>query len=391
VSLAIGPTWVGWSPLGYHNRPVFVFNSYFGGYGGGYYRHGGYDRHRGGWNVCSRDDFRSGVVTRAGYRRLEPDTVRASAGNARFVDEVSSLDRDLNPRTARLRETRGGVATSSSSRARGSEAALEGFRERGAVSSRQFIEDAQRFASPRGERPSRLSERVGRAREPQGSTQTREATRDAGPRSILRESRGLTERSRATVTPETSRPAETAERVPRAPSAFSDRRAREPQGSTERRETTRDTALRGSRGLTERSRATVTPETSRPAETAERVPRAPSAFSERRARFESLRSDSSESRGTRRGAPETRAPGARSESRSSGERAEPRRGRSMPTIESPSRETSRSARPSGERSRRSPSMTAPSSGGRGQGGSARGSSSRSGSPRGSARGRSNQS
>ena len=103
VSFAIGPTWVGWSPLGYYNGPVFVFNSYFGGYGGSYYGRGGFNHHRGGWNVCSRDDFRSGVVTPAGYRRLEPESLRASVENARFVDEVSSLDRDLNPRAARLR------------------------------------------------------------------------------------------------------------------------------------------------------------------------------------------------------------------------------------------------------------------------------------------------
>src|SRR3989304_3124487 len=52
-----------------------------GGYGGGYYGRGGYNHHRGGWNVCSRDDFRAGVVPRAGYRRLEPESLRASVDN----------------------------------------------------------------------------------------------------------------------------------------------------------------------------------------------------------------------------------------------------------------------------------------------------------------------
>jgi hypothetical protein len=326
VSFAIGPTWVGWGPLGYHNQPVFAFNTYFGGYGGSYYRHGGYSHHRGGWNVCSRDDFRSGVVTRAGYRRLEPESVRASVGTARFVDAVSSLDRELNPRSARLRETRFGELNPPTARARGSEAALEGFRGRAAGSSRRIVEDAQRSASPRGERPSPLSERVGRARELQGSTERRETTRDAASRS----------------------------------------------------------AARGSRGFSGRSVGTEAPETSR----AEPTDRAPSASSERRARFESLRGDSGESRGTRLRA--TRAPEVRSESRGGAERAEPRRGRSMPTIEAPSREMSRGARSPGQRSQRSPSVAAPSSGGRGQGGAARGASTRSGNSRGSARSRSNR-
>jgi len=342
VSFAIGPTWVGWSPLGYHNRPVFAFSNYFGGYGGGYYGHGGYggyNQHRGGWNVCSRDDFRSGVVTRGGYRRLEPDAVRASVGSARFVDEVSSLDRGLNPRTARLRETHLGGGNPSTARARVNEAALEGFRERAGVSARRIVEDTRRQASPRGE--SALSQTVRRAREIQSSTERRETTaRD---------------------------------------------RSEPPRGAVSR------STARGSRGFTEGSRGTGAPEAPRPAEPAE-PRRAQSAFSERRARFESLRGDSSESRSLRTRAPETRLPEARSELRSGAERAEPRRGRPMPTVEAPSGEMSRSGRSVGDRSQRSqrsPSTAAPRSGGRGQGGAARGSSTRSAGPRGSARGRSN--
>ncbi len=352
VSFAIGPTWVGWGPLGYHNQPVFAFNAYYGGYGGGYYGHGGYSHHGGGWNVCSRDDFRRGVVTRDGYRSLDPASVRASASDARFVDEISSLDRDLNQRTARVREFRSGDSSPSSSRTRTSEAALQGFRERASTSSRRTLEDGQRSASPRGERTSGLSETVRRGRELQGSTERRETigrgptepARDAA-RSILRESRSLTERSRGTETREASRPLERAEPV-------------EPVS---------------------------------PTEPAERAQRNRSAFSERRERFETLRGgDSIEARGSRSRAPETRAPEMRSESRTRVERAEPRRGRSMPGIDAPARETSRGARSPRSREQSS-SMGAPRAGGGGQGGATRGSSNRSGNSRGSARGRSNRS
>jgi hypothetical protein len=168
VSFAIGPTWVGWSPLGYYGGPVFAFNTYWGGfgyggyYGGGHHGGGGY-HHRGGWNVCSRDDFRSGIVTREGYRRLDPRDLDGSGSSARFVDSVASLDRELNPRSARLRPSGFGEASSgrlsgsgearpirSSSASMGSrsassrtEEALRGFRQRAAgtpASSRVVID-----------------------------------------------------------------------------------------------------------------------------------------------------------------------------------------------------------------------------------------------------------
>jgi len=329
VSFAIGPTWVGWSPLGYHNQPVFAFNSYFGGYGGSYYR-GGYNHHRGGWNVCSRDDFRSGVVTRDGYRRLEPESVRAGVGNARFVDEVSSLDRELNTRAARLRPS-GEASQPSSARLR-SESALRGFRERATTSSPRVIDEAARTASRRGERPSEISDIVRRAREIQNSSGGRE------------------------------------------------NRARERIESNRRDENSRSNA-RESRGSRERSRATETPEASEPGRPAQ---------SQTRERFERIRGDSREPSGTRVRSPETRAPETRSESRSRVERAEPRRGRS--TMESPSREMSGGARTPRERS--SSVGGAPGSGRgaapRARGSSTRGSSSGSSGPRGSARARSNQ-
>ncbi len=366
VSFAIGPTWVGWTPLGYHNQPVFAFNSYFGGYGGGYYGRGGYRHYRGGWNVCSQDDFRSGIVTRAGYRRLEPESLRASAENARFVDEVSSLDRELNPRAARLRPASArpgfGEVSQRSPVSRRSEDALRGFRERAAASSPRVIDDTSRTASRRGERPGEAGI-VQRAREIQSASDGQEssarergepARRDAASRSIVRERRAFTERPRRTETPEASQREESGEPAQRAQSAQSAQRAQ--SGQTERRE-----------------------------------------------RLESLRGDSRESRGTRARTPESRTPESRSETRSRVERAEPRRGRSA--VETPSREMSGRSRSTRERS-----SSAGAPGGRAQSGGeaaqrTRGSStprnnssgsnrssgsSRPSGPRGSARARSNQ-
>jgi hypothetical protein len=203
VSFAIGPTWVGWSPLGYYGGPVFGFNAYYGGYGfGGYYGGHGYGHHRGGWNVCSRKDFHSGVVTRAGYRRLEPEEVRSSAAGARFVDQVSSLDRDLNSRVARRLPSESGapapvramggssVETSGlrtamprSTRVEGtpsklegrarSEQALRGFRARAestsSVARSRIIDSLTRTASPRDERSNEVAE-TRRERVLRGST-----------------------------------------------------------------------------------------------------------------------------------------------------------------------------------------------------------------------------
>jgi hypothetical protein len=190
VSFAIGPTWIGWSPLGFYGGPVFGFHSYYGGYKHGYYGHGGH--YRGGWNVCSRDDFRRGVVTRAGYRTLEPDAVRASATSARFVNESSTLDRDLNTRVARLRS---GGAASGGARSR-TEEALRGFRERsGAVSSR-VLDSTPRTASSRADRGNIFSDTFRRGRETPDESMARERAE--------REPRGEVERSR---------PAEPRERV----------------------------------------------------------------------------------------------------------------------------------------------------------------------------------
>lgn len=212
VSFAIGPTWVGWSPLGYYGAPVFAFNYYYGGHGGyGYYPWRGFRHHRGGWNVCSRDDFRSGYVSRGGYRRLGPEDL-GSTENARFVDDVASLDRELNPRVARLRPSASGEASplrpsasalgasadertavrrsparsfeqASRPQARSrSEEALRGFRER--AGSRlpvpRVVDDSGRNARNRDQAPRDVFGIGRRAREREGSTRAsgaRERTR----------------------------------------------------------------------------------------------------------------------------------------------------------------------------------------------------------------------
>ena len=361
VSFAIGPTWVGWSPLGFHNGPVFGFNSFFGGYGGGYYGggyygRGGYNHHRGGWNVCSRDDFRSGIVTRAGYRRLEPESVRASSGNARFVDEVSSLDRELNPRVARLRSSAPREARQPSPATRPNEETLRGFRERAAGPSRSFIDHTSRTASRRGERSSEISDIVvRRAREIQSASDGRQ--------------RRALERVESTRRDPTSRSMERSRATERREAPSSDPTA--PTAPTERRERFERARERAMPIL--REREPPTPRSSSPT----RSPRAGD--------------QSREFRGTPVRAPETRAPETRSATRSRVERAEPRRGRA--TVETPSGEMSGRTRSARDRSS---SVGAPSGSGRSGGGAAqrtRGSStprSNSSGPRGSARARSNQ-
>jgi hypothetical protein len=357
VSFAIGPTWVGWSPLGFYGGPVFAFNTYFGGYGYGGY-HGGYRHHRGGWNVCSRDDFRSGIVTRAGYRRLDPQDLGSSRSRARFVDEVTSLDRELNPRTARLRPSGFGEASPSRSsgfgeasssrpsdfgqarpRSSGSgeasrattssrtEAALRGFRERaaGTRASSQVVVDSPRTSPGRVERdipgPSDTRGRARSAPESFGSTPRRESTPWFENRGAERASpveRGERSRSRPLGT-------ETPEAEGRERSAGTRERGMAPMFSAPSREFTR------------------------------------------------------EPRGESRAFTRSRAPETRSESRSRVERGEPRRESGTRTMGDSGR-TSRG---------RSPSMGGSSSGTRGGGASRRSGGSQSQRGGGSARSRSN--
>ncbi len=90
VSFAVGSFWVGWSPLGYHDHPVFMFNSH------GHDRDGrpwNYAR-RDGWNFTTHDDFRHG----RGAHRLDPRVVESASSNARLLESGALLDRELNPR-----------------------------------------------------------------------------------------------------------------------------------------------------------------------------------------------------------------------------------------------------------------------------------------------------
>jgi hypothetical protein len=206
VSFALGPTWVGWSPLGYYGGPVFAFSAYYGGSPFGYY---GGRHHRGGWNVCSRDDFRSGYVTREGYRRLDPESVRASSAGARVVDGVQALDRDLV-----VRGTDPGSPASAVRRAFAldsrSEQALRGFRERAADFAPRVLGNPP-SASPR------TVERVERA--PEVGRRARELPSEPRPRESFRREAQEVQRSFRREAPETARPssapAETRERIGR--------------------------------------------------------------------------------------------------------------------------------------------------------------------------------
>lgn len=91
VSFAVGPFWVGWSPLGYHDRPVFVFDSR----GSGHYGRASLGSRGGGWNFTTRDDFRRG----RGAHRLDRSLVDSTASTARFFEPGTRLDRELNPRS----------------------------------------------------------------------------------------------------------------------------------------------------------------------------------------------------------------------------------------------------------------------------------------------------
>jgi FecR protein len=387
VSFAIGPTWVGWSPLGFYGGPVFGFHSYYGGYKYPYY--GGH--YRGGWNVCSRDDFRAGVVTRAGYRRLEPDSVRASVSNARFVNGPSSLDRDLNPRTARVRS---GGASAGTVRSRGEEA-IRGFRERASAPSPRVVEATSRAAAsrstmprereetprsttpravtPREERPNVFSNAFRRGREVDGQPAERELPE--------RGTRGAVERSRPL---ETETPRSTRERIFERPNPTETRRSTPPE--TRRSE---PAETRGSDRF-ERVRERVSPIFTPPSRS--ETPSTRSSVTPR-----------TESRGMRTRAPET---GSSSRSRGGVERSpvisSPRS--QAPSMESPSRRqmsstsatgSSSEGRSSRERSSSVGSPRSSRSGGTGatSSGGSRGSQSSRGSSsgqRGSARPRSNR-
>ena len=84
VSFAVGPAWIGWSPLGYHGGSVFAYDHGF--YGAGRYpHHKGRRRYRGGkavprhvydhgagWNFSRKEHF-----GRRGRARLRASDVRS--------------------------------------------------------------------------------------------------------------------------------------------------------------------------------------------------------------------------------------------------------------------------------------------------------------------------
>ena len=102
VSFAVGPFWIGWSPLGHHGGSVFAYDHGF--YGAGRYPHhhgrrysrGGravprhvYD-HGAGWNFSRKEHF-----GRHGKARLRASDVRSTAARARMQHQGAVLDRNL--------------------------------------------------------------------------------------------------------------------------------------------------------------------------------------------------------------------------------------------------------------------------------------------------------
>jgi FecR protein len=396
VSFAIGPTWVGWSPLGYYNNPVFAFNTYYGGFGYGYGYGHGYGRgyhHRGGWNVCSRDDFRSGYVTRAGYRRLEPESLRTSASGARIVNEISSLDRDLNPRTARARE---GASVGPGTRSRSDEA-LRAFRERAASPSPRRLDDIAREASPRSERPSEVSDIIRRGREIQNGPVARETP--------ARERRGAPEPSRAGGFREAREARGESPRARTVPDGvdIQERQRTSPTGPTRGTRIERSEAPRAqpSRERFERARDRAMPILTPPArsERTEARPTNPrTTRGEPRGPGEVSRPSGM---GSRMRAPETNAGSRGGVERPSMNTPRPSRNArpEMPSMRTPSQRQMSGGgggRSSGERSSSMGARSTPRSNVGGGGGSARGRGSQStggnpgGGPRGGARSRSNQ-
>ncbi|HXV63297.1 MAG TPA: FecR family protein [Vicinamibacteria bacterium] len=95
VSFAFGPAWIGWSPLGFHNRAVFGFDSVF--HHGRHFRGGkrfahGFDDCAG-WSFVEKGHF----GRRAGRDQLGADVVAPSAHRARVFDSGAVLRRDLTP------------------------------------------------------------------------------------------------------------------------------------------------------------------------------------------------------------------------------------------------------------------------------------------------------
>jgi hypothetical protein len=112
VSWAIGPSWVGWCPLGYYDRPVHYHRGFPYRGGKAVPRGSVVGRTRGdGWSFAKADQFgrRSG-----GKARLRSADIQATAHRAKVLESGAILDRNLRPSVvgaaAMTRLPKGGLA-----------------------------------------------------------------------------------------------------------------------------------------------------------------------------------------------------------------------------------------------------------------------------------------
>lgn len=148
VSFAFGTDWIGWSPLGLHDRPVYVYDRFVRDV----YRRGGpRGHHDRGWSFAKRDRF----AKPRGAGDLGVVGI-ASSGAARVLPSPAVLDRSLTPRAV------GRVGTSSMERRRTStrfDATPRRFASPGRRSRSVPLRTPTRTASPRREGASSLGSR----------------------------------------------------------------------------------------------------------------------------------------------------------------------------------------------------------------------------------------
>lgn len=183
VSIAVGPTWIGWSPLGYHGGSVFAYDHGF--YGSGhypyykgrpYYRGGRavprhvYD-HGAGWNFSRKENF-----GRRGRARLRAADVRSSSGRARVHSSGAVLDRGMRAHaigadnTLARRTPRARPAVSRESLRQSARRARGRAIERSSAGSRTSARGAERSLAERQSRPGQRTDR--------GPDRRSEATRE---------------------------------------------------------------------------------------------------------------------------------------------------------------------------------------------------------------------
>ena len=171
VSFAVGPTWIGWSPLGYHGRPVYEFHSTLSRHrysrnkpAHRYRRKKAVPRHlyehNAGWHFVGRKHFASGLVKSF---RLSPVDVEKGAARDRLVNTGGVLNRDFRLHTIGARTVRQNVV----SRGRRTQLSLTstGPRTRTVLRSRTV----ERYAGSRSLRPPSRSERSNTAQRTRSS------------------------------------------------------------------------------------------------------------------------------------------------------------------------------------------------------------------------------